>query len=348
MRACQMIGPGVAELRDVPDPRAEGDEVVIRPTTVGICGTDVHVLHHGALIDPDELPLTLGHEFVGEIVEIAGPPRRSAYPALGRLLAPGARVTVEPLVPCGGCPSCRRGHPNRCGRMSHLGIWRDGAMAEAVSAPVGRVVPVPDALDDTQAALVELYACGVNFVARGRVAPGDRVAVVGAGPVGLATAQCALAAGAASVTLVDPQAQRRAFAATIGLGPVRPDAAAARAALDELTGGEGAAVVFECVGAGPAVDDALTLAAPGGRVVAAGIPTGTVTLDWNVLVTRELEVVGAFASAWAFEPAMAWMAAGRVDAAALVTARVPLEDAVSALDDTARDPAHCKVHLQVA
>jgi threonine dehydrogenase-like Zn-dependent dehydrogenase len=102
------------------------------------------------------------------------------------------------------------------------------------------------------------------------------------------------------------------------------------------------------VGAGPAIDDALTLAATGGRVVAAGIPTGPVTLDWNLLVTRELEVVGAFASAYAFERAMALMAAGRVDPAALVTARVPLDQGVQALNETARDPMHCKVHLQVA
>ncbi|WP_081488183.1 zinc-dependent alcohol dehydrogenase [Patulibacter medicamentivorans] len=348
MRAVQVTGLGTAELREVPEPRPEQGEVVIRPTTVGICGTDVHVLHHGALIDPDELPLTLGHEFVGEIVEVAGPPQRSQYPALGRLLAPGARVTVEPLVPCGSCLACRRGRPNRCGRMSHLGIWRDGAMADAVSAPVGRVVPVPDALDDTQAALIELYACAVNFVDQGRVEAGAHVAVVGAGPVGLATAQCALAAGAATVTLVDPQASRRRFAAAIGLGEASPDAAAARAALDELTGGQGASVVFECVGAGPAIDDALSLAAVGGRVVAAGIPTGAVTLDWNVVVTRELAVVGAFASSWSFARTIDLMAAGRLDAAALVTARVPLDDAVHALNDTARDPRHCKVHLQVA
>jgi 2-desacetyl-2-hydroxyethyl bacteriochlorophyllide A dehydrogenase len=348
MRALQMVGLGDAELRDVPEPRAVDGEVVIRPTTVGICGTDVHVLHHGALIDPDELPLTLGHEFVGEITEVVGAPRRSAYPALGRLLAPGARVTVEPLVPCGTCLACRRGRPNRCARMSHLGIWRDGAMAEAVLAPVGRVVPVPDALDDTQAALVELYACAVNFVDQGRVAAGDRVAVVGAGPVGLATAQVALAAGAATVTLVDPQAGRREFAAGIGLGGAQPDAAAARAALDELTGGQGATVVLECVGAGPAIDDAMSLAAVGGRIVAAGIPTGPVTLDWNVVVTRELEVLGAFASAWAFERAMDLMVAGRVDPSALVTARVPLSEGVDALGGIARDPAHCKVHLQVA
>jgi L-iditol 2-dehydrogenase len=348
MRALQMTGLGEASLRDVPDPHPHEDEILIRPTTVGICGTDVHVLHHGALIDPDELPLTLGHEFVGEVAEVAGAPRRSVYPGLDRLLAPGARVTVEPLVPCGTCLACRRGHPNRCARMSHLGIWRDGAMAEAVLAPAGRVVPVPDALDDTQAALVELYACAVNFVDQGRIDAGDRVAVVGAGPVGLATAQCAIAAGASSVTLVDPQDGRRAFAASIGLDLTEPDAAAARASLDEATGGQGAAVVFECVGAGPAIDDALSLAAVGGRVVAAGIPTGPVTLDWNVVVTRELEIRGAFASSWSFERAMDLMVAGRLDPAALVTGRVPLEEGVQALNVTARDPAHCKVHLQVA
>lgn len=348
MRALQMMAQGEAEIRDVPEPRAVGDEVVIRPSTVGVCGTDVHVLHHGALIDPDELPLTLGHEFVGEVVEVAGGPKRSVYPALGQLIAPGTRVTVEPLVPCGSCFACRTGHPNRCARMSHLGIWRDGAMADAVLAPASRVVPVPDELDDTQAALVELYACAVNFVDQAAIRAGGRVAVVGAGPVGLATAQTALAAGAASVTLVDPQAARRDFAASIGLGDVTPDAAAARARIDELTGGQGADVVLECVGAGPAIDDALTLAAAGGRIVAAGIPTGPVTLDWNVLVTRELEVVGAFASAYAFERAMALMGAGRVDPAALVTARVSLDDGVEALNGTARDPQHCKVHLQVA
>jgi 2-desacetyl-2-hydroxyethyl bacteriochlorophyllide A dehydrogenase len=347
MRACQMIARGEAVVHEVADAVAAPGEALIRPTRVGICGTDLHILHDGALIDEGaQLPLTLGHEFVGEVVEGPREPGPSPYPALARPLQPGTRVTVEPLLPCGRCVHCLRGRPNRCARLSHLGIWRDGCMAELVAAPSARIVPIPDALDDTQAALVELYACAVNFAEQARLAPGAVCAVVGGGPVGIATAQCALAAGAGHVLLVEPQPARAALARRAGIDDVHGSFAAADAALGELTGGAGAAAVFECVGAEGAIRDAIALAGKGARVVMAGIPSAPVTLDWTPVVTGELELAGAFASAWAFDRAIALMAAGRVDPAALLTAERPLEEAPQALEQ-ARAADHCKIHLWV-
>lgn len=313
MRALQMVARGEAALSEIPDAVPAPGEVLIRPTRAGICGTDLHILHDGALIDEGaQLPLTLGHEFVGEVVEGPREPGPAPYPAFARPLLPGTRVTVEPLLPCGRCAHCVRGRPNLCRSMSHLGIWRDGCMAELVTAPSLRVVPVPDTLDDAQAALIELFACGVNFVERGEVAPGAICVVVGGGPVGLATAQCALAAGAAHVLTVEPRAPRAELARRAGAGEVHGSFATARAALDELTGGDGADAVFECVGAQGAIRDAIAFAGKGGRVVMAGIPTREVTLDWTRVVTDELRLVGAFASAWAFDRAIAWTASGRL------------------------------------
>lgn len=340
MRACQVIGRGHAALTEIGDPRAEPGDVLVRPTRVGICGTDLHILHDLALVDENDLPLTLGHEFVGEVM---ADPGGSAGPPLHA----GQRVTVEPLVPCWRCALCLRGRPNLCRRMSHLGIWRAGCMADLVSVPRARVVPVPDALDDLEAALVELYACAVNFVEKARMSPGAHCAVIGGGPVGLATAQCAVASGAAGVALVEPQAGRRRFAREIGIEEVHATAHEAIDALAERTSIAGADVVFECVGAGPAIASSLQVAGKGGRVVMAGIPTAEVTLDWTPLVTNELEVVGAFASAWAFERAMDLMVAGRIDPASLVTATRPFEEVVDALVQ-ATGASECKIHLDMA
>lgn len=344
-----MVARGEAALRDVPDPVPAADEVLIRPVQAGICGTDLHILYDGALIDEeDQLPLTLGHEFVGAVVEGPREPGPSPYPALARPLQPGTRVTVEPLLPCGRCSHCLRGRPNLCRTMSHLGIWRDGCMAELVRAPALRVVPVPDELDDTQAALIELFACGVNFVEQGELTPGAVCVVVGGGPVGIATAQCAVAAGAGHVLLVEPQAPRAELARAAGAGEVHGSFATARAALDELTDGGGADVVFECVGAEGAIRDAIAYAGKGGRVVMAGIPTREVRLDWTRVVTDELRLVGAFASAWAFDRAIAWTVAGRLRPQALLTAVHDLSDGVGALARAASDPDQCKIHLRVA
>jgi threonine dehydrogenase-like Zn-dependent dehydrogenase len=218
-------------------------EVLLRPIVSGVCGTDLHVLV-GEGLGELPVPLTMGHEVCGEVVAIGpGVSTPGPYPRRAEPLRVGERVVVEPVLPCGECYFCRRGHPNTCPRMSHLGIWRDGNYADFVTVPAWRATRLPDAVDDVSGLLVEVTACGLNCVDQAALKPGETALVIGGGPMGHMAAQCLLAAGAGLVMVSEPSAQRRALAAQAGvqvtLSPERQDVVAEVRA---LTGGLGADV----------------------------------------------------------------------------------------------------------
>lgn len=341
-----MHAVGQATLEDVIEPRAADGCLVVKPTVAGICATDLHVLYHGALIDDQCLPLTLGHEFVGEVVELPAQPYHSAYPALGSMRV-GSRVAVEPLLPCMRCYQCFRGRQNLCLHMRHLGISADGCFADYVAVPALRAVPVPDSVSDRAAALVELVACAVNFVDSARFQAGDVCVVVGAGPAGLASVQAAAASGASAVVAIEPVAERRTLALECGASHACVPGDEARAVLGELTGGVGADVVLECVGTAGAVNGALEATRGGGRVMLAGIPTERPEIDTELVVTRELTVVGAFASAWSFERAIRWIERGLVHPEQMVTGELPLNAIASGIERALRDQTQGKLHVNV-
>jgi 2-desacetyl-2-hydroxyethyl bacteriochlorophyllide A dehydrogenase len=345
MKAYRMIATGQAELEDVPEPKPNEAEVVVRPTVVGVCATDLHVLYHGGLVKESDLPLTLGHEFAGEVVEVREP-QTASYPTIQQPIMQGARVAVEPLVPCYECFHCRQGRLNLCLRMSHLGISRDGCMAEYVSVPASRVVPIPDGVPDDAGALIELFACAVNFVEKAQLAPGDITVVVGAGPAGLATVQCAVAAGAAEVVAVDPIEERRDLARACGATAVVGASEEARTAVMDATNDVGADVVFDCVGSSEAVNEALRLSRRGGRVVLVGFPPGPITVESEVIVTGELRVIGAFASAWDFDRAISWTSKGKIKPELMITKQVPFDQTVQALETARNDQTQGKIQIK--
>ena len=186
MRAVRMTDLGHAIIDHVEIPVLGRGEVLLAPRYSGVCATDLHVLHHHLGNGP--LPLTLGHEMTGRVVKIG--------PGVSQHLQ-GARVVVEPVLPCGECVYCRQGFINLCPHMSHLGIWKDGAFAEYVAVDANRVTVVPSNVTNIDAALVEPLACAVNFTDKAPIRAGDRVAVLGAGPIGLMTVQVLASMGAA-------------------------------------------------------------------------------------------------------------------------------------------------------
>jgi len=340
-----MVGRGQAIFQTVSEPHATDTEVIVRPQRLGVCATDLHVLYHGALVKESDLPLTLGHEFMGEVVEVRGGPRPAAYPKIREPIDIGTRVAVEPLVPCMHCVQCMQGRLNLCVRMTHLGISRDGCFAEYVSVPVSRVVPLPDEVSDSAGALIEVFACGVNFIDKARMEPGDICVVVGAGPAGLVTVQCALAAGAGAVYVLEPVPERRELAQLCGAAEVFSTPEEAHASVMEATGATGADVVFECVGNSSAVNEAIHLARKGGRVVLVGIPTGPINIDSEPIVVGELNVVGAFASSWDFDRAIAWTVSGQIKPEFIITSEVPFSDSIHALETALRDLTECKIQV---
>jgi 2-desacetyl-2-hydroxyethyl bacteriochlorophyllide A dehydrogenase len=256
--------------------------------------------------------LVIGHEISGTV---------SAESADASGLAAGTPVVVNPLLPCGRCPSCRDGRPQNCVRLRLLGIDVAGGATSHVVVAAGSLVPAPAGTDLLHLAFAEPLAVAVRAVAKAGVGLGDRVLVVGAGPVGLAVARCAELAGAATVSVVERSASRRDVATALGLP-----------ALDAVPDDGSADVVFDAA-AHPAVAAAVTgAAAPLARIVLVGVYGTPAPMDLQAATFKELTLMGTRVySAAELRTAVDMIAGGRFDAAPLLTSTVSITDGPGAI-----------------
>lgn len=311
------------ENRDVPQ-RRPGD-VLVRVLAVGVCGSDVHYYRHAQIGDTRiDKPIILGHEASGVVVEADD----------GGQLAVGQRVAIEPHRPCGHCRECIAGRYNMCRTVEFLAHPpTDGALAQIIAVPAAFCFPVSDSVSDDEAALVEPLAVGLWAATRTRITAGDRVLVVGAGPIGLLAAQVAHAVGATTVAVVDVSTPRINKASTYpGVnGTLFEDDGYGE--LGEFD------VVIECSGAPGALRDAASALAPRGRIAAVGIGRNPLSeLDILLIQSRELELYGVYRYAGIYDRAIALLEAGRVDVASLVTHRFPLAQTDEAMSIGETDP----------
>ena len=259
MKALVCVQPHDIRVEDRPAPvRGEG-EVLIRMRRAGICGTDYHI--YGGKHPFLEYPRLIGHELAGEIAEV---PEGSAFTV-------GQVVTVNPYIACGTCRACRRGKPNCCARISVLGVHGDGGMCELLAVPESAVIDAVG-LSLDQAAMVEFLAIGAHAVRRAGVAEGESVAVIGAGPIGVAAALFARIAGAGRIVLADTRAPRLVYARDhLGFseGVVADDALGAT--LAEMTSGEMFDHVFDATGNIHAMRAGLNWVAHGGSYTLVGV-----------------------------------------------------------------------------
>ena len=304
--------PGVLSAEQRPTPARGADEVLLRVRRVGVCGTDLHI-YTG---DQPYLayPRVMGHELSG-LVEEAPP---------GSALAPGDPVFVMPYLSCGRCVACRRGKTNCCVHLQVLGVHRDGAFAEYLSVPAPFVHKAEGVTLD-QAAMVEFLSIGAHAVRRADVRPGQRVLVVGAGPIGMAALIFAGLRGA-SVTALDTRAERTAFclrhlgaAAGLVIGPdIEPQ-------LAQMTGGDGFDVVFDATGNARAMERGFGFVAHGGTYVLISIVRDQIAFSDPEFHKRETTLLGSRnATLEDFETVLAAMRAGQIPDAALNTHRIPL------------------------
>jgi (R,R)-butanediol dehydrogenase/meso-butanediol dehydrogenase/diacetyl reductase len=323
MLAVRWHARGDVRVEEVPAPLPPGPgEVQLQVRWCGICGTDLEEWLSGPVFIPAAVPhpvtgarapLVLGHEFAG-VVAAAGDGVTG--------LVPGQRVAVDTIVSCGSCHWCRRGEVTRCPALGALGLHGDGGLAELCNAPARMCLPVPDTVADDEAALAEPLAVAVRALRRGGLRPGERVAVVGAGAVGLLAVQAAAAFGAGSVTVAEPLPERRALALRLGADrAVRPDEAA----------GLEADVAVECAGSPGAVQIAVQALRSGGRAVLLGIVTDAAPIAPMDLVRGEKSLIGSLSHIWDedFAVALRLLGRGAVRAAPLITDRIPLSAAVS-------------------
>jgi alcohol dehydrogenase len=313
---CEEFGQVV--VRDVPDPTLQDPtDVVVRITTTTVCGSDVGLVHGHIPTAPGFI---LGHEYVGVVEELGAAVQR---------LKPGQRV-VGPAAPyCGSCPTCARGQIQRCERGGVLGSgapWGGygGTQAERLRVPHADrdLVPVPDDLGDEQVLFAgDILPTGWSAVRWTQVDPGDTLVVLGAGPVGLAAVLTAQLVAPRAVIVVDPLADRRKLAETLGatatLDPTSDDVAAAVA---ELTAG-GADGVVEAAGRADTVVQATQLVRVGGAVAVVGIPPGPVELPIADLLMRNVTLRQGLGYLGDMDRLVALIAAGRIDATPLITHR---------------------------
>ncbi len=315
------------EVVDVATPEAPGPgQVLIAPEAVGLCGSDFHYFlgDLGTIDDPSSLyPRIQGHEVAAMIVEVGSdcPPH----------LAPGMRVAMWPVNACGHCYPCSLGRGNACARISLTGIHSDGALQQRLVLGAAQVFPVGDQ-DPAIAALIEPVSVAVRAVVRGRVAPDERVVILGAGPIGQALVLAATDRGA-SVLLVDRLESRLAFGIPSGADLLHvTDDVDLAAAVAEWADGDGPEVVFEATGVPELVQTAIELVAPAGRVVVVGLSSECAPVRVGDLPFREIDLLGTSCmGADDFEAAVELVGRRRDAAAGLVTHEFALEQAPEAI-----------------
>lgn len=331
MNVARFYAPGDLRIEDVDEPVPSRDEVKIRVRHASICSTDVTIFHYGHhCLAP---PRVLGHEVAGEISE------------LGENVdgwTVGDRVQVIAAVPCGDCRTCGQGRMTICPSQTSMGYHYDGGFAEYLIVPrqvlaVDGLNRIPEGVNYAEAAIAEPLACVFNGQQLVRVGSGDSVVVIGAGPTGCLHVRLARWRGADEVFLVDLNQERLDLAGAV----VYPDAAVCASEIDpvdairKLTNGRGADAVIVAAPSGAAQEDALQMAARGGRISLFGrLPHGrsTIRFDANRVNHQELDIVGANGSSPAQNrQALELISTGMVPVEDLITHRRSLSELHEAL-----------------
>jgi L-iditol 2-dehydrogenase len=330
VRALVYHGPGDLRVEDRAEREPGRGQALLRVEACGICGTDLRIAAGAHRAYPEGTVRVPGHEIAGTVVAVGE----------GAGLDVGARAFVAPNIGCGRCPACQIGRVNLCRTPRALGITEDGGFAELLMLDVelvsqGNVLTVDDGVDMGALALVEPLACALRGSNACSIAEGDLVVIVGAGPVGLMHLQLARLRRPAAVVVSEPSAARRAEAERFGADvAVEPGALAATVA--ERSEDRGADVIVTAAPAPAAQRQALELAAPAARInFFGGLPRdgSLVELDTNLIHYKELVVTGTTANTTEdCREALELVVSGRVDTAALVGARRPLDAAAEAFE----------------
>jgi L-iditol 2-dehydrogenase len=325
MRALVVHEPNRFSVEDVERPRPGRYEVLCRVGAISICGTDPHIIagdYPGFW--PKAFPFIPGHEWAGEVVELGEGAADLGWET-------GVRVAGTSHAGCGFCRRCVEGRYNICENFGderlhrQYGHYTQGAYADYVVHSVKSVFPVPDELSDEEAAMLDPVSIALHTVKRGGQAPGDTVAVVGPGAMGLLVAECARALGAGRVLVVGRGA-RLEKAAELGHEPIDFTAEDTVAAIRERTSGRGADVALECSGDPAAVGRCVDAVRKGGRIAVIGIPLEAAPIPLSRLVLDEIELTGVRAAAGEMPEAITLAAGGRIRLRELITHRFGLED----------------------
>jgi 2-desacetyl-2-hydroxyethyl bacteriochlorophyllide A dehydrogenase len=344
MYAWQLTGPGKFHFGEIARPRPSEQELLIRVHRVGMCGTDVEMLH-GSMpyfrLGWARYPVVLGHEWSGTVVEVGTAVEHFAV---------GDRVTGDVTIGCGKCPPCLRGQYNLCVVKQEVGLCRgkDGAFSQYLTMPARHCYRLPDPVSLDDGALVEPAATVVKAVCKANFEPGATVLVTGDGPIGLLGVQVALAHGAGWVVLSGTDDKKLALGKQFGVHDVvnvtRDDVTAF---ILDHTCGMGVDYALEASGNGAALKTTLDATRQGGTISVVGIYERPIDgIDLGMAVVKDLSLCCSVASPNAFEQTLRLMSTGRLVVSPLVTHILPLEaagDAFAMQED--QNSQRVKIHL---
>ncbi|MCE5250535.1 alcohol dehydrogenase catalytic domain-containing protein [bacterium] len=306
---------------DAPLPAPPGrEEVLVRVTAVGLCGTDVHIVSgRTRFTDP---PHVLGHEIAGVVEETGDAVECPA----------GTRVTIDSVVGCGECVFCHRGATQFCPNGYEIGQTVTGGMQEFITVPARNAIPVPDGIGDEVAAILDPEVLGA--LVKPGVCAGETFLVIGPGPAGLIAVQIGKILGAGTTILMGTRPERLKLGAQLGADiTINPAVQNPREVVNDVTKGRGAGLVFDGAGTSSSLASALDLVSVQGRVVLYGVhgsPVPTVNID--IITLKDLTVYGALSDRVGWERLFGWLLDGSLDLASIITHRFPFSEAQQAYE----------------
>ncbi len=331
------------EWQDVPDPSIQPDEVLLQIGHVGICGSDMHIFN-GEFHPRTTLPLIMGHEFAGTIVEVGKAVQGYAV---------GERVAVDPIAWCGHCPACERGHFPACTSLKLLGIDSNGAFAQRVAAKDFMLYKIDERISDVHAAMIEVLSIGFHACQRAQVKAGDSLAIFGAGRIGQCILQAARTLTDQPIYLVDILDERLKIATdsvadVIAINASHQDPVAV---IQNASQGRGVDIALEAVGHAHPLDNqphpvaqAVEVIRGAGTVCVLGLGDDPIPLLMKKMIWKEARLVTSRVTHGEFQQTIEHLAAGHLHPDALISAILPATGAQEAFGRLEDDPQH---HLKI-
>ncbi|RPF50061.1 2,3-butanediol dehydrogenase [Aquisalibacillus elongatus] len=317
MKALVLYDSKNAKVEEIQTPQVTDQTVKIKVKYAGICGTDLHEYSHKTFVTANQM--VLGHEFSGEVVEVGA--------GVGSVTV-GSRVAVEPIWGCGECSSCQSGNYNTCVNMKSYGLHENGGFAKYVVVDQSKVFELPDELSYDLAALVEPTAVVVHAIRRSAFKFGDRVAVFGAGPIGLLLSESLRAAGASQVIVVEVSEKRRELAKEMGadvvIDPTKEDAVKR---IKELTG-KGVDVAYDAAGVEATFNSSLDSVKPNGDFMIVSVFSEPISYNPAMQLISEKTISTSLGYNHIFGEVIDLLAKGSIKAEKVITSKIALDDIV--------------------
>jgi threonine dehydrogenase-like Zn-dependent dehydrogenase len=332
---------------EAPDPIIGPEEVLVESVYAGVCGTDLHI-YRGEFHDRVRFPAILGHEFGGIIQQ------------LGRNVKDfkvGDRVVVDPIIPCHRCPACLSGHLNACQTLKLLGVDLNGGFGQYVAVPSSHLYMLPENIPLPHAPMVEMYGLGHHILGRGQVQPGETVAILGAGKLGLSVLDVLCHSSSPDLTIVtDLQPFRLETAIKLGADyTINITIEDVINRVMNITHGVGVDCAIEAVGhyhiqegQEAPLTQAVKMIRNGGRIVTAGLGEQLSAVHFKTLVLKEAQIIASRVTLGEFSHAIRMMSKGLLHPEILVTNQMAMKDITAAFERTDHgDPNVIKVVLDV-